>query len=123
MTVRVGDRVTKGQEIGRVGNSGNTYEAHLHFQLMRSALPLSSDQVTWVIDDFTLAGTVTVEGIVAEPTAAHLTGTIIAGRNPPHRIGSPQVRCSPIGPFGPGISTIRGPPSGMGRARRGGRRS
>jgi murein DD-endopeptidase MepM/ murein hydrolase activator NlpD len=65
--VRIGDRVTKGQQIGRVGNSGNTTEAHLHFQLMRSPLPLSSDQVTWVIDDFSVAGTVTVDGVANDP--------------------------------------------------------
>ncbi|MFE9245617.1 peptidoglycan DD-metalloendopeptidase family protein [Nocardiopsis sp. NPDC006938] len=32
--VRVGDRVTTGQPIGRCGNSGNSSEPHLHFQLM-----------------------------------------------------------------------------------------
>jgi pimeloyl-ACP methyl ester carboxylesterase len=69
VTVRVGDRVAKGQQIGRVGNSGNTTEAHLHFQLMSSPLPLSADQVTWVIDDFTVAGTVTVDGVANEPAA------------------------------------------------------
>ena len=31
--VRVGDRVRRGQEIARTGNSGNTSEAHLHFGL------------------------------------------------------------------------------------------
>ncbi|MFE1168682.1 M23 family metallopeptidase [Nocardiopsis sp. NPDC058789] len=32
--VREGDRVTAGQRIGRCGNSGNSSEPHLHFQLM-----------------------------------------------------------------------------------------
>jgi len=33
-TVTVGQRVTEGEAIGQVGNSGNTSEPHLHFQLM-----------------------------------------------------------------------------------------
>ncbi|RII12003.1 Glycyl-glycine endopeptidase ALE-1 precursor [Streptomyces sp. YIM 130001] len=32
--VRAGDRVAAGQLLGRCGNSGNTTEPHLHFQLM-----------------------------------------------------------------------------------------
>ncbi|HEX8463618.1 MAG TPA: peptidoglycan DD-metalloendopeptidase family protein [Abditibacterium sp.] len=35
--VKVGDRVTAGQMIGLCGNSGNSSEAHLHFQLQKTA--------------------------------------------------------------------------------------
>lgn len=41
-TVRKGDRVAAGDVIGEVGNSGNTSEPHLHFQLMDRAHPLSA---------------------------------------------------------------------------------
>jgi murein DD-endopeptidase MepM/ murein hydrolase activator NlpD len=34
LTVREGDRVTVGQPLARCGNSGNSTEPHLHFQLM-----------------------------------------------------------------------------------------
>ncbi|MEU6486186.1 M23 family metallopeptidase [Streptomyces sp. NPDC046887] len=34
VTVRPGERVAAGQRIGRCGNSGNSTEPHLHFQLM-----------------------------------------------------------------------------------------
>ncbi|MBL1067457.1 M23 family metallopeptidase [Streptomyces sp. 7-21] len=34
LTVRPGDRVTAGQRLASCGNSGNTTEPHLHFQLM-----------------------------------------------------------------------------------------
>ncbi|QGV82712.1 M23 family metallopeptidase [Streptomyces ficellus] len=34
LRVRAGDRVTAGQQLGRCGNSGNSTEPHLHFQLM-----------------------------------------------------------------------------------------
>ena len=32
--VGVGDRVSAGQQVAEVGNTGNTSEPHLHFQLM-----------------------------------------------------------------------------------------
>ncbi|GAB2866350.1 M23 family metallopeptidase [Actinocorallia aurea] len=40
--VRAGDRVRTGQPLGEVGNSGNTTEPHLHFQLMDRPSPLSA---------------------------------------------------------------------------------
>lgn len=40
-TVRPGDRVSAGAEIGRCGNSGNSSEPHVHAQLMDRASPLT----------------------------------------------------------------------------------
>lgn len=40
--VKVGDRITKGQVIGLCGNSGNSSEPHLHYQLQKT--PLFSDE-------------------------------------------------------------------------------
>jgi hypothetical protein len=37
LRVAVGDRVVAGQQLGEVGNSGNSSEPHLHFQLMDGA--------------------------------------------------------------------------------------
>jgi len=34
LAVRAGDRVVAGQQLGRCGNSGNSSEPHVHFQLM-----------------------------------------------------------------------------------------
>lgn len=57
-SVKVGDKVTRGQVIGRLGNSGNTTEAHLHFHVMRAPVPLSSNNVPFEIDRFTLVGSI-----------------------------------------------------------------
>nr|WP_107905144.1 M23 family metallopeptidase [Streptomyces chartreusis] len=39
LAVREGDRVTAGQQLARCGNSGNSTEPHLHFQLMDTPDP------------------------------------------------------------------------------------
>lgn len=40
--VRAGDRVTAGQQLAEVGNSGNTSEPHLHVQLMDDPRPTAA---------------------------------------------------------------------------------
>lgn len=67
MTVKVGEKVKKGEVIGRLGNSGNTLSPHLHFQLMRSSLPLTGDNVPWEIESFTLVGIARAAGVVSGP--------------------------------------------------------
>jgi len=68
-TVKVGDKVTKGQVIAELGNSGNSSEAHLHFQLSRTPLVFSSDSVPYVFDQFSVVGTVdeATNSIIPQP--------------------------------------------------------
>ncbi|MGW3860969.1 M23 family metallopeptidase [Streptomyces sp. NPDC005047] len=49
LAVREGDRVTAGQVLGRCGNSGNSTEPHVHFQLMDGPDPDTARGVpfTW----------------------------------------------------------------------------
>lgn len=54
--VKVGDRVCRGQELGLVGNSGNTSAPHLHFHVMSSPSTLGSNGLPYVIEDFELLG-------------------------------------------------------------------
>jgi hypothetical protein len=46
--VKVGDRVRAGQQIGQVGNSGNTSEPHIHIQAQ--AQPMSVDDIPAIKD-------------------------------------------------------------------------
>lgn len=58
-SVKLGDKVERGERIGRVGNSGSTTGTHLHFAVMNGPQPLTSTQVPWVIDRFRLQGRAT----------------------------------------------------------------
>nr|WP_090341260.1 M23 family metallopeptidase [Mycolicibacterium malmesburyense] len=54
VAVKPGDRLTAGQVIGNVGNTGNTSAPHLHFQVMSSPDPLGSNGLPFEFDDFRL---------------------------------------------------------------------
>jgi Peptidase family M23 len=53
--VKVGDKVPRGQVLGLVGNSGNSSEPHLHFQLMDRNSPLGSEGLPYNME-FQLTG-------------------------------------------------------------------
>ena len=54
--VRVGQRVRMGQQLGLLGNSGNTTGPHLHFGLTDGPHPLTFDSLPFEIDRFRFAG-------------------------------------------------------------------
>lgn len=62
-TVEVGDKVSRGQVIGRLGNSGNTTEAHLHFHLMRSPAPLTGTNVPFEIATLSYVGSMFLQAV------------------------------------------------------------
>jgi hypothetical protein len=52
VAVTVGDRVRSGQVLGLVGNTGNSSEPHLHFQVTSGRDPLATDGVPYVFERF-----------------------------------------------------------------------
>ncbi|MGO9451889.1 MAG: M23 family metallopeptidase [Candidatus Binataceae bacterium] len=53
VAVKPGDQVKKGQLLGKLGNSGNSTEPHLHFQICDAANPLLCNGLPFEIDQFT----------------------------------------------------------------------
>ena len=51
VSVHKGDRVTAGQTIGAVGDTGDTNLVHLHFQVSDGADPLTARSIPFVFDD------------------------------------------------------------------------
>ena len=68
LRVKLGDRVTRGQVVGLVGNSGNSTEPHLHFHISDANSPLGSEGVPYR-HDFELVGRCRTFNIGCERTA------------------------------------------------------
>ena len=60
VSVRLGQRVRRGQVLGRLGNSGLTSTPHLHFHVQTTVPFLPTDSVPFVFDRFDLLGQITV---------------------------------------------------------------
>lgn len=54
VSVRAGDKVTVGQQLAEVGNSGNSDAPHLHFHMMAGPDPLASDGLPFLINSMRL---------------------------------------------------------------------
>lgn len=56
--VEIGQHVSQGAVIARLGNTGNTDSPHLHFHVMDGPLPLASNGLPFLIESFELVGRV-----------------------------------------------------------------
>lgn len=70
LKVKLGDRVKRGQVLGLVGNTGNSTEPHLHFQLMDRNSPLASEGLPYALSEYMVTQRVT--GTFPHPTASPL---------------------------------------------------
>ena len=61
ITVKVGDKVTVGQQLAHLGNSGNSSGPHLHFGLLDQANLFTGRSLPFVLEQFTLVGNVNFE--------------------------------------------------------------
>jgi hypothetical protein len=79
VAVAVGDRVTVGQPLGLLGNTGNSSAPHLHFQLCDGPAILTSNSVPFVFADYTLSGTIDPEKLVDAVRNPHAPPLIVTG--------------------------------------------
>jgi hypothetical protein len=61
LRVKKGDRVKRGQELARLGNTGNTSAPHLHLHVMTTPSALAGDGVPYMFEAFTLGGAMDAE--------------------------------------------------------------
>jgi hypothetical protein len=79
LKVKVGDRVTAGQVLGVLGNTGNSDAPHLHFHIMDGPSPLLSNGLPFVFTRFTGEGRVTDEVALATAQVTPVDTTALAG--------------------------------------------
>lgn len=92
ITVQPGDRVTEGQVIGKLGNSGNTSGPHLHFQLADGPEIMTSNSLPFSLDSYRLAGS--IDGrLLTEPSDAPGGGSPILNVSGP---AGPQTDTYPL---------------------------
>lgn len=78
LTVKAGDTVTEGQVLGKVGNSGNTSEPHLHIHLQHGPEPFVAEGIPLLFHNYRAGDQIIERGI---PTGgfdgSRFTGQIV----------------------------------------------
>ena len=90
LLVKPGDKVTKGQPIAKLDNTGNANASHLHFQIMNGPSAIASPGIPYLIDSFDYQGQISPSSIYNADN--HLTGTFF---NPNHR-PPPETRTNQL---------------------------
>ncbi|HEV7733248.1 MAG TPA: M23 family metallopeptidase [Candidatus Binatia bacterium] len=78
--VKLHDRVRRGQQLARLGNTGNTSAPHLHLHVMTEPSALAGDGVPYVFDRFTLAGALDATCWYDPDTSAAEACPLVPGR-------------------------------------------
>jgi Peptidase family M23 len=77
--VKVGDRVTTGQVLGLLGNTGNSTVPHLHFGLQDGPVILASNSLPFVFDRYTLQGMISEKDFDAASTGPNPSPVSLGG--------------------------------------------
>ena len=75
VAVKVGDRVKAGDVVGKLGNSGNSTAAHLHFVVADGPDFLTATSIPFVVDHYTLQGSAVLP---TAPGPINVTGPVVA---------------------------------------------
>jgi hypothetical protein len=74
VAVRVGERVSRGQQLGLIGSSGISTTPHLHFQILTTPTYFPADSRPYAFDSFTLLGRIPArlwdDNLGLQPTGA-----------------------------------------------------
>lgn len=81
LRVKVGDHVKRGQVIALLGNSGNSTEPHVHFQIADGPTFLASEGLPYAID-FDVVGNCAIGGTPPAITCSRHTPTAVTGGIP-----------------------------------------
>ena len=73
--VKPGERVRRGDLLGLIGNSGNSSEPHLHFQVTDAASVLGAEGLPYLIDSFSVT---TPQGAVPRSNQLPMRGEIVS---------------------------------------------
>jgi murein DD-endopeptidase MepM/ murein hydrolase activator NlpD len=72
LTVRAGDRVRRGDVLGRLGQSGNANAPHLHFQVSNAPTFEESEGLPFVFDAFGRLGTARINTVLDQTARIYL---------------------------------------------------
>lgn len=90
LRVKPGDKVTKGEVIAKLGNTGNANAPHLHFQVMNGPSPVASPSIPYVIDSFGYQDQISPQRIYEADN--YLTGNFFG----PHPYRTPENRTNQL---------------------------
>jgi Peptidase family M23 len=90
LRVKPGDKVTKGEVIAKLGNTGNANASHLHLQIMNGPSAIASPSIPYVIDSFAYQDQIFPQRIYEADN--YLTGNFFG----PHPYRTPETRTNQL---------------------------
>jgi murein DD-endopeptidase MepM/ murein hydrolase activator NlpD len=92
LRVKPGDKVKKGDVIGKLGNTGNANGSHMHFQLMNGPSIVQADAIPYVFDRFTYRGKLDAKAYAESDD--YLTGSFFPANLPSGQARNKQLPLS-----------------------------